>query len=442
MPGRGLRWYPRRVRLGLAIVLVAGACGDNLAGDDRPGGDTTVDDRTREAFSHPAPNLDDEARYQHQLGRSVFNFVWAPPQLGRLFNHDACLACHGGNGRGLSMIDRGPFGSQALVRTSLGTGTPDVPGGNVSVPGFGQQLQDHATVGLPEVYIELEWRETVETYADGEVQPMRFPFLTIRQANGDPLPPGMTISYRQAPPIFGLGLLEAIPDDALRALADPDDADGDGISGRVNEVWDPERELTRVGRFGHKATLPTLRQQTAAAFADDIGLSNPLHPEPDGMRDLTEDQLANTTFFVSTLAVPASAPRDVEAERGRRLFDDFQCAACHTPSLITGDHPIAALAHQWIQPYTDLLLHDVGDLLTDARTDFLATGVEWRTPPLWGIGLAQTVQPGTTFLHDGRARTLAEAILWHGGEAMAAREAFRTARRADREALLAFLNTL
>jgi CxxC motif-containing protein (DUF1111 family) len=430
------------MRLGLAILLVAGACGDNLADEARPGGDTTVDDRSRDAFTHPAPNLDPDGMTLHQLGRSVFNFTWQPPQLGRLFNHTACLACHGSNGRGLSMIDRGPFGSQALVRTSFATGTPDVPGGNVSVPGFGQQLQDHATVGLPEVYIDLEWRETVETYGDGEVQPMRFPFVTVRQPNGDPLPPGMLFSYRQAPPVFGLGLLEAVPDDTLRALADPDDADGDGISGRVNEVWDPELETMRVGRFGHKATQATLRQQTAAAFADDLGLTNPLHPEPDGMRDITEDQLASTTFFVSTIAVPATAPRDAEAERGRRLFDDFQCAACHTPSLVTGDHPIAALAHQEIQPYTDLLLHDVGDLLTDGRPDFLATGVEWRTPPLWGIGLTQLVQPETTFLHDGRARTLAEAILWHGGEAMASREAFRTAPRADRDALLAFLRTL
>jgi CxxC motif-containing protein (DUF1111 family) len=423
-------------------VIACAACGDNLEGEDRQGGATTVDDRTREAFNHPAPNLDAEQRQLHQFGRGPFNFLWAPPQLGRLFNHNACLACHPGNGRGLSEIDRGPFGSQALVRISLTSGTPDEPGGNVSAPGFGQQLQDHATVGLPEVFIELVWRETVVYYADGEAQPMRDPFVTVMQPNGTPMPAGIALSYRQAPAVFGAGLLEAIPDDTLRALEDPDDADGDGISGRVNLVWDPQAGATRIGRFGHKASVADVLQQTAGAFVNDIGLSNLLHPEDDGMRDLSDDQLAHTTFFVATLAVPAAAPRSAAAELGRVLFDDFACSGCHLPTVVTGDHPIPQLAHQRIHPYTDLLLHDVGDLLTDGRSDFAATGVEWRTPPLWGLGLVQVVQPGSGFLHDGRARTLAEAILWHGGEAAAAGEAFRTAPRSDRDALIAFLETL
>ena len=180
----------------------------------------------------------------------------------------------------------------------------------------------------------------------------------------------------------------------------------------------------------------------ADEMVNDIGLSNLLHPEDDGMRDLSDEQLEHTTFFVSTLAVPAAAPRTAAAELGRQVFDDFACSGCHLPTVVTGDHRIPQLAQQRIHPYTDLLLHDVGDLLTDARGDFSATGVEWRTPPLWGIGLVQIVQPGSTFLHDGRARTLAEAILWHGGEAEAAREAFRTAPRSDRDALIAFLETL
>ncbi len=431
------------MRLGtFALLATVAACGDNLEGDERQGGDTTIDDRTREAFSQPAANLDLEGRRQHQLGKSVFNFVWAPPQLGRLFNHNACLACHGGNGRGVSMVERGPFGSQALVRVSLTSGTPDEPGGNISVPAFGQQLQDHATVGLPEVFMELEWRETTVAYADGDVQAMRFPFLTIAASNGAPLPAEMTTSYRQAPPVFGLGLLDAVPDDALLALADPDDADGDGISGRPNLVWDPQQQTTRIGRFGHKANVVTLLQQTAGAFANDIGLTNLLHPEPDGMRDISDEQLMNTAYFVATLGVPAAAPQDAQARRGRVLFEDFQCAGCHVPTLETGEASIPALSNQRIHAYTDLLLHDVGDLLTDARSDYAATGVEWRTPPLWGIGLAKVVQDGVTFLHDGRARTLEEAILWHGGEAMSAREAFRTAPRTDRQALISFLETL
>jgi CxxC motif-containing protein (DUF1111 family) len=260
--------------------------------------------------------------------------------------------------------------------------------------------------------------------------------------DGSDLPPDVQLSYRQAPGVFGLGLLEAVPADALEALADPDDADGDGISGRVNRVWDRARQAAVIGRFGHKATEPTLRQQAAAAFATDMGLSNQLFPEPDGMRDVADAQFEQALFFVSTIGVPAAAPQDAAARRGRGLFDDFGCATCHVPTLVTGDHAIPQLAHQTIHPYTDLLLHDVGDLLTDARRDFLAEGVEWRTPPLWGLGVVQTVAADATFLHDGRARTFAEAILWHGGEARAAREAFRLAPKQQRDALIGFLQTL
>ncbi|MDX2093248.1 MAG: di-heme oxidoredictase family protein [Kofleriaceae bacterium] len=432
------------MRLGPLTLLVLAACGDNVDEIDerRQGGDTTVDDRTREAFSHFVPTLDEEQVFTHNLGRGPFNFEWVPPQLGPLFNHSGCLACHGGNGRGLSEIDRGPFGSQALVRVSMIDGTPDVPGGNVSVPGYGQQLQDHATSGVPEVFMELAWRETVVYYGDGTPQPMRSPLVTINQPNGDPMPTGMATSYRQAPAVFGLGLLEAISDDTLRALEDAEDADADGISGRANVVWDEVAKVPRIGRFGHKATVVDLYQQAAAAFVNDVGLTNLLFREPDGSRDVNDDQLVQTTFFISTIAVPTAGPRDAAARRGRTLFDDFQCAGCHIPTLVTGEHAIPQLANQTIHPYTDLLLHDVGDLLTDARTDFQATGLEWRTPPLWGLGLAQVVQSGATFLHDGRARTIAEAILWHGGEAEQAREAFRLADQDDREALLAFLQTL
>ncbi len=310
------------------------------------------------------------------------------------------------------------------------------------VPGYGLQLQDHATVGLPEVRITLTWIESMETYGDGEVVAMREPRIDVRTPMGEFLPANVRFSYRQSAPVIGLGLLEAIPEDTLHALADPDDADGDGISGRVNIVWDPEQQQSVVGRFGWKANAPNLRIQVAGAFNGDIGMTSYVFPEPDGNRDLNDEQYDDTVFFVSTVGVPVAAPRDARALVGRGLFRDFGCASCHVPTLVTGDHPIAELAHQRIHPYTDLLLHDVGDRLTDTRTDFLAEGVEWRTPPLWGIGLTQDILPGATFLHDGRARTLEEAILWHGGEAMTSREAFRLAPRADREALLAFLRTL
>ncbi|MBA3393426.1 MAG: thiol oxidoreductase [Deltaproteobacteria bacterium] len=426
-----------------AAVAVLGACGDNLADDElRQGGARTVDDRTREAFTHPLPGLEDGQLERHRLGRGPFGFQWMAPQLGPLFNHDACVACHAGNGRGLSQIGPSVFGSQSLIRVSLASGTPSVPGGPVPVPEYGTQLQDHAVLGLPEVRVTLTWIDRNTQYGDGEPVTLREPRIVVTRPDGSALPP-FDMSYRQAPPVFGLGLLEAVADDTLRALADPDDADGDGISGRVNEVWDEVARATRIGRFGHKASVATLVEQTAGAFVNDMGLTNRMFPEGDGMTDVSGMQLDQTIFFTATLAVPAAAPRDGAAVRGRGLFDDFGCASCHTPTLVTGDsHPIPQLRGQTIHPYTDLLLHDVGDDLTDARRDFLAEGVEWRTPPLWGLGLTMVVEPEATFLHDGRARTVAEAILWHGGEAEAAREAFRLATRRDREALIAFLATL
>jgi CxxC motif-containing protein (DUF1111 family) len=426
----------------MALCALA-ACGASDGRDDsRQGGDTTVDDRTMDAFSHPAQNLTADQRAVFQAGRGPFDFHWESPQLGPLFNNDACLGCHAGNGRGLSQIGNGALVSQALIRVSLIDGTPDVPGGDVPVPRLGLQLQDHATIGLAEVTVSQTWVEHSEMYGDGEVVMLREPRVTPVRLDGSSLPSDVRQSYRQAPGVFGLGLLEAVPEAQIAALADPDDRDGDGISGRENLVWDPDQQATVLGRFGHKATESTLRQQAATAFANDIGLSNKLLPEPDGMRDVNDDQFDQVVFFVSTIGVPAAAPQNAASRRGRELFDDLGCAGCHVATLTTGDHAIPQLAHQTIHPYTDLLLHDVGDLLTDARRDFLADGVEWRTPPLWGLGVVQIVAPDATFLHDGRARTLAEAILWHGGEAMAAREAFRLAAKQERDALIGFLQTL
>jgi CxxC motif-containing protein (DUF1111 family) len=266
--------------------------------------------------------------------------------------------------------------------------------------------------------------------------------VSIQAFDGSALPAGMLTSYRQAPQVIGLGLLEAVTLDTLNQLADPDDLDGDGIRGHVNMVWDPTQHATVVGRFGVKANTATLHLQAAAAFVNDIGLTSYVFPDANGDRKLADGQLDATAFMVSVIAVPAAAPRDDRAWRGRALFDSFACSKCHITTLVTGDHPITAVAHQTIHPYTDLLLHDMGPGLADGRPDFAASGSEFRTLALWGLGLAQMVAPNATFLHDGRARTFAEAILWHGGEAVAAREAFRTASQADRDALLAFLGTL
>lgn len=429
----------------VGVAALCAGCGADDS-DRLQGGDTTVFDRSVTAFEHPASNLTPDQRELFQAGLSTFKFRWAAPQLGPLFSNDACSGCHVRFGRGLSQIGsdgaigiNGPV-SEALVRVSLPEGAPGDPGGPIPVPEYGTQLQDHSTSGVAEVQVQLTWVEHLEAMGDGTLISLRSPRLMIRDGNGDPIPMSMQMSYRIAPPMIGLGLLEAISDDTLAELADPDDDDGDGISGRINRVWDPELGATVTGRFGWKANTSSLHVQTAAAAANDIGLSNRTFPEPDGRRDITDEQLDSMAFFSAAVAVPAAAPSTSAVERGRQRFSEFGCASCHVPTLVTGDHPIPELAHQTIHPYTDMLLHDMGDLLTDARPDFLADGREWRTPALWGIGLAQVIRKDATFLHDGRARTYAEAILWHGGEAAQAREAYRTASAQDRDALAAFLD--
>jgi len=266
------------------------------------------------------------------------------------------------------------------------------------------------------------------------------------------------VSARVAPAVIGMGLLEAIPEETLRALADPDDRDGDGISGRLNTVWDAIAKKPAVGRFGWKASVPGLRQQIAMAALGDIGLTTSLYPEQNcpvaqadcrkaengGEPEIEDDFLDRLELYSQTLAVPLR--RDVEdpqVMRGEALFAQTGCAACHVMTLKTGAHASRQeLSHQTIHPFTDLLLHDMGEGLADGRPDFLASGSEWRTPPLWGLGLVRVTNKHEYLLHDGRARGFAEAILWHGGEAAAAKERFRTLPQDERAALLAFLRSL
>ncbi len=435
------------IALGLAALV---GCGDNAPSEERQGGDTTVDDRTPLAFTHPAANLTSDDAATWQAGEGPFAFHWVM-QLGPLYNNDSCAGCHTSFGRGLSEIGpsmispEGAYVSEALVRCSLATGTPSVPGGDVPVPGYGLQLQDHAVDGmLSEIVVSQGWTEVPTAYGDGTLVSLRSPALGILTPMGAMLPAGTLTSYRQAPPLIGLGLLQAVDDATLMAMADPDDADGDGISGRVNMVWDDEQQATVVGRFGMKANTSTLHLQAAAAALNDIGLTNRVFPPTDGSDpDVSDIQLEQMAFFVATIGVPAAAPRNPQATLGRQRFDDFGCSSCHVPTLVTGDSTVTPeLSHQTIHPYTDLLLHDMGDGLADNRPDFEATGTEWRTLPLWGIGLTNVVLENGSFLHDGRARTLEEAILWHGGEAQPASDAFRNAAEADRDALIAFLDTL
>ena len=335
---------------------------------------------------------------------------------------------------------------------------PEKTASRCRTPNYGGQLQDRSIISVrPEGRFLTTWREIPGSYADGEPYTLIVPEYHFDDLAFGPLHPDVMVSPRIAPAVFGVGLLEAIPEEDILALADTDDEDGDGISGRANMVWDVRNARTALGRFGWKANVPTVEQQVAGAFLGDIGVTSALFPDnncPDVQRDcasainggtpeLTDDRLFKTTFYNRTLAVPAMRDtEDPQVAQGAEMFLKANCNACHTPSHTTGQSDIPALSGQTIFPYTDLLLHDMGEGLADGRPDFLATGLEWRTPPLWGIGLVENVNNHTRFLHDGRARSIAEAILWHGGEGEASRQAFLNMSSEERAALLRFLDSL
>ena len=343
-----------------------------------------------------------------------------------------------------------------LFRLSLpkaedsGVGKPPTP-----VPGFGTQLNNRAIVDAnPEGKVKIDYTEQTLVTADGTRVRLRHPNYTLTETYQQ-LPENVEVSPRVAPAVFGLGLLEAIPQEAILAYADEADVDGDGISGKPNFVWDVVQQRYTLGRFGWKANQPTLLQQVAAAYNDDMGITTSLFQIENsaGQPQLTEHSAAPevnneilevVTFYVQTLAVPAR--RDVDnpqVKLGEQLFAKAQCASCHVPTFRTGVLAgVPSVSNQTIHPYTDLLLHDMGSGLADNRPDFHASGSEWRTPPLWGIGLVKRVNGHTNFLHDGRARNLMEAILWHGGEAEASRQIVEQMSKAERDALIAFLELL
>jgi CxxC motif-containing protein (DUF1111 family) len=299
-------------------------------------------------------------------------------------------------------------------------------------------------------------------FKDGTEVELRKPKLQITQLGYGPMHPDTRFSARIAPPMIGLGLLEAIPEAAILANADPEDDDNNGIAGRPNRVWDDAQQKTVLGRFGWKAGQPTLNQQNVHAFSGDMGLTTSLKPiddctqaqtaclqapngnGPDGEPEVSDNILRLVLFYSRNLAVPAR--RNVSSPQvlaGKSLFYQAGCQSCHTPKFTTAANAAEPeLANQVIRPYSDLLLHDMGDGLADNRTEFQASGRDWRTPPLWGIGLTQTVSGHTQFLHDGRARNLLEAVLWHGGEAQAAQQQVLSFNAEQRAALLAFLNSL
>lgn len=449
-----------------------------------PGGATTSDRIAgRNVFRQMAPNLPFSARMDFSLGEAMFQRLWtaapastqATDGLGPLYNARACDRCHILNGRGHTPDPSLPEDSAVslLARVSVAprndADTAALDSGRMGVvphPIYGTQVQDLAVPGhLAEARLQTIWHDLPITLADGTIVTLRQPDYALTDPAYGPLGTDLQISVRIAPQMIGLGLLELIDEAEILARADPSDSDSDGISGRPNMVWDEVADAFVLGRFGWKAGQPSIAQQNAAALTGDMGLSSPLYPAgsgectatqtaclaaPDGNSPQFEDVevpgslMHPLLFYTRHLAVPARrAIDDPMVLQGKELFYSSGCTGCHTPKYVTiTDDTLPALSHQLIWPYTDLLLHDMGEGLADHRPEFRADGREWRTPPLWGIGLIEQVNGATYYLHDGRARTLEEAILWHGGEAASARAAFAAMSAGDRAAMIAFLNTL
>lgn len=472
-----------RLHLSLALLttLVVSACDDAPRfthaepGEALSGGSATVKKSDQNAFSLPSANLSPVRRLDFSVGNSFFRSPWviapstttARDGLGPLFNTNACQNCHIKDGRGHPPEAGDSNAVSMLVRLSI----PDDPAfadliqrnGVLPEPNYGGQLQDMANPGvMPEGKVRVEYDALTVKFRDGTAVELRQPTLRITQLGYGPMHPDTHVSARIAPPMIGLGLLEAIPDEAVLANADPDDKNGDGISGRANWVWDDAQQTVVMGRFGWKAGQPNLNQQNVHAFSGDMGLTTSLRrfddctpaqtdclaaPNgngPDGEPEVSDNILRLVEFYTRNLGVPARRNvDDPQVLAGKSLFFQAGCQQCHVPSFKTrADAAEPELANQEIRPYTDLLLHDMGDGLADNRTEFQATGREWRTPPLWGLGLTAAVNGHTQMLHDGRARNAMAAILWHGGEAKAAQRQVLAFNAEQRKALLAFLNSL
>ena len=444
------------------------------------GGATSTKLVNRDSFSQVSANQTFAGEDRFKLGNALFRKLWvsspssteASDGLGPLFNARSCQSCHIKDGRGRPPRP-GEDAVSMFLRLSVPPSTEEERRklathelSRIPEPTYGGQFQTFATPGLkPEGRVVIDYDARDVTLADGITVSLRHPTYSVADLAYGPMAGNVLMSPRVAPPMIGLGLVEQIEPADILALADPNDADGDGISGKPSMARDPKTGEPVLARFGWKATIPTIETQTAEAFSGDIGISTPLVTDafgecsiaqtvcrdaPSGVQprlgevEAPDPILGLVTFYSQNLAVPAR--RDVDAPevlKGKKLFYDAGCAACHTPKFVTSrDAEDKALRFQLIWPYSDFLLHDMGDGLADGRPVGDADGNEWRTPPLWGIGLTETVNGHTMFLHDGRARNLTEAILWHGGEGQAARDAYAAMDKADRDALHAFLESL
>lgn len=376
-------------------------------------------------------------------GFGVFHRIFGRAEGGGpFFVNDSCGGCHVENGRGpIRFGGRGRGFSALVVKISEKQSNPD--GSPRDVRGIGGVLQDNSLSGRRRFQLELAWQAVRGTYPDGKQYRLRRPSLSFRIRGRSRR--GIKHSLRMSPPIIGPGLLDEIPEEVILELADPDDLDGDGISGRPNYVIDRRTGELAIGRFGFKAGNPSLEQQSLGAFFNEMGVTNYLFPgASNDPIEFDGDDLTKLLFYQRLAGVPRARNQDSpEVILGKGLFQQIGCDSCHRMTVSTGPSADPELANQTFHPFTDLLLHDMGRGLADRRAEFQATGREWRTTPLFGLGFSETISNvNPSYLHDGRARTIEEAILWHGGESKKSRAAFKALSAAERAALIAFLRSL
>jgi len=460
----------------------------------KQGGDTGISITTSESYSKPSSNITASRKGAFFIGNAFFRQPWvvAPAStdsrdgLGALFNVAACQSCHIKDGRGHAPTRSDDDADSLLIRLAMPATTEaqrqtlkDSLIEKVVPPMYGGQLQDRGVQGVPaEARIVVEWRDKPVTFADGHVETLRAPTFNLTKPGYGPFDDALMVSPRVALPMIGLGLLEQIPDDDIKKQAiNANEANSD-ISGKFNMVMDPQTGKVALGRFGWKAGQTKLITQNQSAFNEDMGLTSNIRPHESCMPAQTacvnattgadeqgngkppvevNDEVAKfVEFYTRNLAVPHRRnAEDKLVLAGKKRFYDMGCQSCHTPryQLPKTDDDHLEQHGQVIYPYTDLLLHDMGDGLADRtiagklpskdlQVEFLANSYEWRTPALWGIGLAQTVDPQATFLHDGRARTLMEAVLWHGGEAEKQKQKVLKLDKQGRSELNAFLKSL
>lgn len=460
----------------------------------KQGGETGIAITSSESYSKPASNISASRKGNFFIGNAFFKQPWviAPAStdsrdgLGALFNVAACQSCHIKDGRGHAPVNGEDNADSLLIRLAMPAVNEEQRKAlsqsqieKIIHPVYGGQLQDRGVQGVPaEATIKVTWTEMPVTFEDGHVVNLRRPSFQLENPGYGPFDPELMVSPRVALPMIGLGLLEYIPEQAIKRQADSKDKDQDGISGKYNWVIDPETGKKALGKFGWKAGQTRLITQNMSAFNEDMGLTSHIRPvesctknQPECLKTPTgaddqgdgkppvevSDEVAKfVEFYTQNLAVPDRRMADDKTVlAGKKRFYDIGCQNCHTPryQLPKGSDNNLEQHGQVIYPYTDLLLHDMGEDLADrtiagklpskeAQVEFLATSYEWRTPALWGIGLAQTVDSQATFLHDGRARTLMEAVLWHGGEAQSQKQKVLKLDKKGREELQAFLNSL